>query len=75
MELAINVEGQNGLNWDNWKRIVMAAEELGFAAVFRSDHFASFDGPRTWTRWNAGYRSPGWRATPNEFSSVRWSHR
>jgi alkanesulfonate monooxygenase SsuD/methylene tetrahydromethanopterin reductase-like flavin-dependent oxidoreductase (luciferase family) len=45
MELAINVEGQNGLNWDNWKRIVMAAEELGFTAVFRSDHLASFDGP------------------------------
>jgi len=45
MELAINVEGQNGLNWDNWKRIVLAAEELGFAGVFRSDHFSSFDGP------------------------------
>ncbi|NMB56257.1 MAG: TIGR03560 family F420-dependent LLM class oxidoreductase [Leptolinea sp.] len=45
MELAINVEGQNGLNWDNWKRIVLAAEELGFAGIFRSDHFSSFDGP------------------------------
>lgn len=45
MELAINVEGQNGLNWDNWKRIVLAAEELGFAGVFRSDHFSSFDSP------------------------------
>jgi len=45
MELAINVEAQNGLNWNNWKRIVFAAEEMGFAAVFRSDHLASFDGP------------------------------
>ncbi len=45
MELAINVEAQNGLNWKNWKRIVTAAEELGFAAVFRSDHLASFEGP------------------------------
>ncbi len=45
MELAINVESQNGLNWNNWQRIVKMAEELGFAAVFRSDHLASFDGP------------------------------
>jgi len=45
MELAINVEAQNGLNWNNWKKIVTASEELGFAAVFRSDHLASFDGP------------------------------
>lgn len=45
MELAINVEAQNGLNWDNWKRIVLAAENMGVAAVFRSDHLASFDGP------------------------------
>ncbi len=45
MELAINVESQNGLNWDNWKRIIKTAEELGFAGVFRSDHLASFDGP------------------------------
>ncbi len=45
MELAINVEAQNGLNWNNWKKIAAAAEELGFAAVFRSDHLASFDGP------------------------------
>lgn len=45
MELAINVESQNGLNWNNWQRIVKTAEELGVAAVFRSDHLASFDGP------------------------------
>lgn len=45
MELALNIEAQNGLNWDNWKRIVVAAEEMGFAAVFRSDHLASFEGP------------------------------
>lgn len=45
MELAITVEGQFGLNWTNWKKVVLAAEELGFVAVFRSDHFSSFDGP------------------------------
>ncbi|BCY16777.1 LLM class F420-dependent oxidoreductase [Leptolinea sp. HRD-7] len=45
MELAINVEAQNGLNWNNWKKIAAAAEDLGFAAIFRSDHLASFDGP------------------------------
>ncbi len=40
------VEGQNGLNWKRWKTIVRAAEDLGFAGLYRSDHYtnAAVDG-------------------------------
>jgi hypothetical protein len=32
MEIAIMIEGQNGLNWIRWQRLVKAVEELGFFA-------------------------------------------
>ncbi len=41
MELAIMIEGQNGLNWPRWKRLVPLVEELGFAGLYRSDHFTN----------------------------------
>jgi len=44
-EIAINLEGQNGLNWPRWKRIAQAAEELGYAALTRSDHFTNPNPP------------------------------
>ncbi len=44
-EIAINLEGQNGLNWPRWKRIAQAAEGLGYAALTRSDHFTNTTPP------------------------------
>lgn len=44
-EIAINLEGQNGLNWRRWKRIVRAVEDLGFAALTRSDHYTNSNPP------------------------------
>lgn len=41
LEVAIMVEGQNGLNWDRWQRIARAVEELGFVGLYRSDHFTN----------------------------------
>lgn len=41
MEYAIMIEGQNGLNWTRWQRIARAVEDLGFAGLFRSDHFTN----------------------------------
>lgn len=35
------IEGQNGLNWPRWQRIAREAERLGFAGLFRSDHFTN----------------------------------
>jgi F420-dependent oxidoreductase-like protein len=45
MEINIMIEGQNGLNWPRWQRIVRAAEDLGYAGLFRSDHYTNADPP------------------------------
>lgn len=38
MDVAISqIEGQNGLNWPRWQRIVRAVDDLGFAGLYRSD--------------------------------------
>lgn len=39
LEISISVEGQNGLQWSQWKRFVPAVEQLGFAGLYLSDHF------------------------------------
>lgn len=45
MEVAIMVEGQDGLNWPRWQRIAQAVEDLGFAGLYRSDHYTNADPP------------------------------
>ena len=39
--ISIQIEGQNGLTWPYWKRVVAEVEDLGFAGLFRSDHFTN----------------------------------
>jgi len=43
--ISMMIEGQNGLTWPRWKRIVKEVEELGFAGLFRSDHFTNASPP------------------------------
>lgn len=45
LDVALMLEGQDGLNWERWERIARAAEDLGFAGLYRSDHFTNADGP------------------------------
>ena len=45
LEIAIMIEGQDGLTWPRWQKIAAAVEELGFAGLYRSDHFTSMDAP------------------------------
>ncbi|MFW6070107.1 MAG: TIGR03560 family F420-dependent LLM class oxidoreductase [bacterium] len=45
MEVAIMIEGQNGLDWPRWQRLARAVEELGFVGLFRSDHYTNANGP------------------------------
>jgi F420-dependent oxidoreductase-like protein len=45
MDVAIMIEGQNGLTWPRWQRIVRAVEDLGFAGLYRSDHFTNMNPP------------------------------
>ncbi len=44
-DVAIFLEGQDGLNWENWKRIGRSVEDLGFAGLYRSDHFTNMRPP------------------------------
>jgi alkanesulfonate monooxygenase SsuD/methylene tetrahydromethanopterin reductase-like flavin-dependent oxidoreductase (luciferase family) len=45
LEIAIMLEGQNGLNWPRWKALVRLVEELGFVGLYRSDHFTNGQEP------------------------------
>lgn len=45
VEIALMIEGQNGLNWPRWQRLVKAAEELGFVGLYRSDHYTNGSPP------------------------------
>lgn len=45
IEVAIMLEGQNGLNWTRWQRMVTAVEELGFIGLYRSDHYTNMNPP------------------------------
>ena len=45
LELAIMIEGQNGLNWARWMRIAQAAQDLGFVGLYRSDHYTNGSPP------------------------------
>lgn len=43
--VSIMIEGQDGLTWPLWKRLVAEVEQLGFAGLFRSDHFTNAQPP------------------------------
>ncbi|NUQ84884.1 MAG: LLM class F420-dependent oxidoreductase [Anaerolineales bacterium] len=45
LEIAIMIEGQNGLTWARWQKIAPLVEELGFVGLFRSDHFTNASPP------------------------------
>jgi F420-dependent oxidoreductase-like protein len=43
--ISIQVEGQNGLTWARWIALASEVEALGFAGLFRSDHFTNANEP------------------------------
>lgn len=61
LEIAIMIEGQNGLTWPRWQKITRLVEDAGFVGLFRSDHFTNSNPPdidslELWTSltWLAG---------------------
>lgn len=44
MRIALMIEGQEGVSWDDWRTIALTAERGGFHALFRSDHYLSLMG-------------------------------
>ncbi|MCP5095702.1 MAG: LLM class F420-dependent oxidoreductase, partial [Chloroflexi bacterium] len=45
IEVAIMLEGQNGLTWPRWQRMAKAVEDLGFVGLYRSDHYTNAGPP------------------------------
>jgi len=45
IEVAVMLEGQNGLNWPRFQRIAQAVEDLGFVGLYRSDHYTNANPP------------------------------
>lgn len=45
IEVAIMIEGQDGINWDRWKQLARTVEDCGYAGLYRSDHFTNPTGP------------------------------
>ena len=48
MLICLIIEGQENVTWEEWIGLALAAEEHGFHALFRSDHYVSFDHPEEW---------------------------
>ncbi len=46
MRLALMIEGQEGVTWDDWQALAATGTRLGYDALFRSDHYLSVDGVR-----------------------------
>lgn len=45
LDIAIMIEGQDGLTWARWQKIARLVEDAGFAGLFRSDHFTNSNPP------------------------------
>ena len=39
MKVSITIEDMGGMSWPLWKQMVPELESMGFAAIYRSDHF------------------------------------
>src|SRR5215210_795913 len=39
MRICLMLEGQEGITWEQWLELALAAEAAGLEALFRSDHY------------------------------------
>src|SRR5579871_1041419 len=42
MRVALMIEGQEGVTWEQWTALARACEEAGLEGLFRSDHYTGF---------------------------------
>ena len=85
VHVGIMIEGQMGLNWPRWKRLVRAVEGLGFVGLWRSDHFTGPTPPDmdslelwtslTWLADNTSCIEFGPLVTPVSFRHPVWTAR
>jgi probable F420-dependent oxidoreductase, Rv1855c family len=77
LEIAIMIEGQNGLTWPRWQKIAQLVEDASFVGLFRSDHFTNSNPPDleslelwtslTWLACNTKHLEFGPLVTPFSF--------
>jgi alkanesulfonate monooxygenase SsuD/methylene tetrahydromethanopterin reductase-like flavin-dependent oxidoreductase (luciferase family) len=44
MDLALMIEGQEGVSWEQWVALAHACEQHGIGTLFRSDHYMNLSG-------------------------------
>ena len=44
IQLAVMIEGQEGLTWQRWRALARAVEDSGYAGLYRSDHLTGLFG-------------------------------
>ena len=54
MDIAIMIEGQNGLNWPRWKRIVELVEDWA-SQVYSAQTISPTVRHQTLTHWSYGF--------------------
>jgi F420-dependent oxidoreductase-like protein len=47
VRVALMIEGQEGVTWEQWVALARTCEESGVEALFRSDHYLGFHAPET----------------------------
>lgn len=47
IQLAVMIEGQEGLTWERWQALARTVEDAGYAGLFRSDHLTGLLGSPT----------------------------
>ena len=80
IQLALMIEGQEGLTWDRWRALARAAEETGYSGLFRSDHLPfpcrrAAESRSSWVDAASGARCASWPSTPTSGTSraSRWT--
>jgi F420-dependent oxidoreductase-like protein len=53
VEIALMIEGQENVTWEQWVALAAACEEHGFDGLFRSDHYLSFGHAEEWGNLDA----------------------
>jgi F420-dependent oxidoreductase-like protein len=48
VRVALMIEGQEDVTWEDWVALAAACEEHGIEALFRSDHYVSFEHAHEW---------------------------
>ena len=73
MRICLMLEGQEGITWEQWLALALAAERANLDGLFRSDHYRSIMRVTLPGHSTRGRLSPASQRVPNACGSARWS--